>query len=613
MSGGACSTEMWSDRETTDDCLGFSSYVESLADVCLEPEIAPLTVGIFGSWGSGKTSLMRMLRAHIEARTPKDGADGNPRIVTLWFNAWRYEGKEEIQSALIHAILRELEKKRTLVADAKATLNRLKKGASVLKLAKMIAKSAITLTPDFGGLLDTFRDESEQVAETMEQFEHDFESLLRSVAVGRIIVFIDDLDRCSSDKIVEAFETIKLFLNTPETTFVIGADAPKIEQAIGTTYQIAEATRATFARDYLEKIVQLPFSIPEQRAHDIAAYVGMLVLRMYLTPAGWPLLLDSRRALLLKATDMAASLNEWMGSNPTALRPDAAPQARDHLTRTLTHVDVLVRGLRGNPRQIKRFLNIVELRARIAKANKLDVQPDLLTKLTALEYRWPEFFAEVAENVGPDGRSELLAELARLADRTVAPPDESPMLTAALETPGLGEFVGATPKLDGTVELTPYLYLAQTALDPKRSPALLPQEELARDLAQRMASDDAIRSRAGAQNATRQDAATIAAAVRLTVGKIAVLQADKEKKARVNALQSLEVLCKASPEHYRMVAETLRTSDVKDPGFAMAAVRFLNAAVTAGVQDAATVLEQYQARSPLRVSSAKKTPGRGAA
>lgn len=597
---------MWSDRETIDDCLGFSSYVESLADVCLEADIAPLTVGIFGSWGSGKTSLMKMLRTHVDERAATQCGDAKAKIVTLWFNAWRYEGKEEIQSALIHAILRELTKGRTLLEDVKATFERLKNGASVLKLAKTIAKSAITLTPDFEGLLDSFKDEAGKVAETMEQFEEDFEKLLASVDVERIIVFIDDLDRCSSEKIVEAFETIKLFLNTPETTFVIGADAPKIEQAIGSVYRVAESTRSTVARDYLEKIVQLPFSIPEQRPRDVAAYVGMLVLRMYLTADGWSALLGARRTLLDQPTDMCATLTEWIGGNATLLRADAAAVAREHLTRTLAHVDVLVGGLRGNPRQIKRFLNILEFRARIAQANKLEVLPELLTKLAALEYTWPDFFAQLVETIGPDGRSELIGEVVTYADRTQQPSDDSPILTAALEAPGLAEFVAGQPKVDSTTDLTPYLYLAQTALDPKRRSALLPQDELARDLAERMASDDAIRSKAAAKNATQQDAATVAAVVRLVSGKIAVLQGDREKKPRVNALQGLEMLCKAVPEHYRTVVETLRTADVKDPGFAMAAVRVLSAATASGVKDAESVREQYDARSPLKALSAKK-------
>jgi len=53
-----------------------------------------------------------MLRAHVDARATGQPSGGNPKIVTLWFNAWQYEGKEEIQSALIHAILRELTKER---------------------------------------------------------------------------------------------------------------------------------------------------------------------------------------------------------------------------------------------------------------------------------------------------------------------------------------------------------------------------------------------------------------------------------------------------------------------------------------------------------------------
>ena len=593
---------MWSDRETLDDCLGFSSYVESLADVCLERDIAPLTVGIFGSWGSGKTSLMHMLRRRIDERSSKE-----EKVVTVWFNAWRYEGKEEIQSALIHSILDRLKADLTITDDITNTLKRLKDGASVLKLAKVITKSAITLTPDFGGFLDAFRDETEKVVQTMESFEKDFETLLEQVHVSRIVVFIDDLDRCSSDKVVEAFETIKLFLNTPETTFVIGADSDKIEQSIGAVYRIADTDRKKFSRDYLEKIVQLPFSIPEQRARDVAGYVGLLSLHAHVTGDGWTTLIAKRRDLLQQEGDVCAVLTEWVEQNAPLVKPDAVQPARETLARSMAHIDVLVRGLRGNPRQVKRFLNILDLRQRIATTNQLDVQADILTKLAALEYTWRDFFNDIVETVGPDGRSELIAEVLRYADGDERPPDTSAMLTAALDTPGLAAFLATAPAIDGATNLSPYLFLAQTALDPHR-PTLVPQDQAARDLADRMASDDALRSRAAGRQAAKLDAATMIAIVRLVLGKVSAMQGATEKRARVNALQSLEPILKAVPEHYRTMTETLRSAVVDDQGFAVAAVRLLQLAKSAGVADATDVEKRYASLSPIAAAfGTKKT------
>ncbi|GEM_PF-2012443 len=602
---------MWSDRETSEDCLGFSSYVDSLADVCLEAEIAPLTVGIFGSWGSGKTSLMQMLRDEMAARAKRAEAAHEPRIITLWFNAWRYEGKEEVQSALIHAILRELEKDTSLLDDMKDTFARLKKGASVIKLAKTITKSAITLTPNFSELLDAFSDEAKAVSDTMETFEADFASLFKAGKVARIIVFIDDLDRCSSEKVVEAFETIKLFLNTPETTFVIGADAAKIEEAISSVYRVERDRKSVYSRDYLEKIVQLPFSIPEQRRRDVEGYVAMLVLRGYTTAGGWKALLAARREILDAGSDTCAAFTEWIGKSAAMLRTDTAAPATAHLTRALATTDLLVRGLRGNPRQIKRFLNILELRGRIAEANNLPISPELLTKMTALEYTWPEFFAQMVETAAPDGTSELLAEVTKYADRSQTPSEDSPMLSAALEEPGLAEFIAAAPSIAATTDLSPYLFLAQTSLDPKRRPALLPHDEVARDLAERIAADDPIRARAAAKQAPKQEAGVVSAIVRLVCAKITTMDGDKQKRARVHALHGLEEICKTTPEHYRTVVETLRTADVQDAGFAMSATRVLQAARASGIADAETVLSsQYEPRSFIK-SVPRKTPSRG--
>ena len=66
---------MWSDKETHQDCLGYSTYVQVLANVCTLKDLAPLTLGIFGPWGSGKTSLMEMLRRRLGFTDPDPERD----------------------------------------------------------------------------------------------------------------------------------------------------------------------------------------------------------------------------------------------------------------------------------------------------------------------------------------------------------------------------------------------------------------------------------------------------------------------------------------------------------------------------------------------------------
>jgi predicted KAP-like P-loop ATPase len=281
---------MWSDKETSFDFLGYRSYVEVLADICTQSSLAPLTLGVFGPWGSGKTSLMSMLQRRLD-----DGAAGITGVKTIWFNAWRYEGRDEAQSALIHAIISKLEEDLSLGEDVKRTLKQLKSSANVLKLAKVITKTALTLSPDVDGFFSAFEKQNEKVSDTIERFDREFADVLARAKISHLVVFIDDLDRCSNEKVIETLETIKLFLNTPACTFVIGADSEKIEEAVGQIYGVDEKTRH---RDFLEKIVQIPFVIPEQKIDDIVCYVGMLLLAGHMNDGSWKELVDARPGFL---------------------------------------------------------------------------------------------------------------------------------------------------------------------------------------------------------------------------------------------------------------------------------------------------------------------------
>ncbi|MXZ44827.1 MAG: hypothetical protein F4Z01_07635 [Gammaproteobacteria bacterium] len=525
---------MWSDQETTQDCLGFEAYVDSLATVCVAPNIAPLTLGVFGSWGSGKTSLMKMLELRFESNT---------RVKTVWANAWRYEGKEEMQSALVHAILASVIKDKTLSDEFKEILKRLKRGTSVLKLGKFLGKTLLTMTPDINSLIDCFEKESGELAKTMAQFEQDFEALLKETDLDRVVVFIDDLDRCQSDKVVETFETIKLFLGIPECTFVIGADPAKIEHAIEDHYKLDKKDMDLnlgdrgFADDYMEKIVQVPFRIPEQTFPNIACYVGMLVLQNELTDEAWLSLVESRNLIVSHSTGVDAGFFDWLREQPRASFLNGVRETRKVLRRTQPFISILAHGLRGNPRQIKRFLNILNLRKLLAESNKLEVVEEVLVKILVLEYTWREFFTDVASNCGADdGRSELLNECKRWRKEKFEVLD-SPILAKAVESPGLQEFLAQKPYLD-TVDLRPYLFLAQTALQ-LPSPTLIPPDETVLGLVETITQEDRIRSRASARETARMDSSMAAAVARLLASKLNNVTSPVIQVNIVNALRTI--------------------------------------------------------------------------
>jgi predicted KAP-like P-loop ATPase len=572
---------MWSDRETDQDFLGYSSYVNVLAETCTMKDLAPLTLGIFGAWGSGKTSLMRMLQAKVDKAAVK--------AKTLWFNAWKYEGREEAQSALIHAVLGKLAEDKTLWQDARDTFERLKKGASVLKLAKFIGKSVISMTPKLDDLIDCFKEESEKIAETMEGFDKDFESLLVKAKIDRIVVFIDDLDRCSSAKVIETFETIKLFLNTPACTFVIGADAAKIQHAVGEVYKVTDTQRQ---KDFLEKIVQIPFTIPEQDLRDIACYVGMLIIGRHLEEKHWPALLSARRGFYTCAGKIEDEITGWPVKNK-ALIDSKLTEVGDELTAVMPYVHSLARGLRSNPRQIKRFLNIISLRRRLAKENELEVKQDLLIKLAVLEYAWEDFFNAVVETVDPTtGHSALIEEVLKAAESDVGKQSESKLVTESMGRAGLVEYLLAEPKITGKIDLNPYLFLAQTSLSRGRAVGLQPADEKAKNLAVAIESDDPIRSRSGSKQAAAQEPVMAASIVRILLVDLATA---KEPLLRTHIINGLEEICRKHKDQYPHAVRGITQVDpTGQDAVSLAAITLFAAAEKAGVTVTPELKEKFK-------------------
>lgn len=381
------------------DALDFFPYVATLAGVIGSPKTGtPLTLGVFGSWGAGKTSLLKMIRKELPET-----------CLPVWFDAWKYDREEALWRALLLRVLGDLaeelnrakgegwEEGVARIEDLEAALYRpiqreelgkvqVEGGKLFAGLAKAGVKVGLSFVPggsflaDLAGKLEAkdgeeaaghimaaLRRERTQVhveqVRFLEQFQKEFGELVRRFVLGRgegtgrLVVFVDDLDRCLPEKAVSVLEAIKLFLDVPGVVFVLGLDREVIARAVERRYREVEmetsgegALQARIdGHRYLEKIIQLPFEIPPIEDGDLTSFVAGLV-------------------------------DDWPHPGCPA---------------------IFAAALGGNPRQVKRTVNVFLLLWRLAAAREAKLQgrirPLRLAKVVALQHAAPDLYSLLRE------------------------------------------------------------------------------------------------------------------------------------------------------------------------------------------------------------------------
>ena len=303
---------MWSDKETTEDLLGYTVHASLLKGVVTNAKNLPITIGLYGDWGLGKTSILKILEQELKKESD---------TVVVYFDGWSFESFDDAKMALIQGIVDALEKEKSFKAkvgdkidELKAAFKKIRKSIGWMRLLKITAKSAIPIAAaaSTGGasliiplLMDAFtankdnladlltgdkaeeflktaiggKDEDEKY-EAVREFRKDFENLIEKSKQGRIVVLIDDLDRCLPRHIIENLEAIKLFLNVPKTAFVIAADSYIVSNAIKSEYKeiidAAREERPQLGDSYMEKFIQLPYRIPALSPKEVETYVTLL-------------------------------------------------------------------------------------------------------------------------------------------------------------------------------------------------------------------------------------------------------------------------------------------------------------------------------------------------
>lgn len=471
---------MWSDNETLSDCIDYNHLITAVTSIVDNPNLLPCSVGVFGDWGSGKSSLMKMIEERYK------NTDG---ILSVKFNGWLFEGYEDAKTVLMGRIVDEIINKRTLTTKAIKVAARLLKKIDVIKLSGTALKyglSFATLGPaglaavsglDLLGKLkeadyekylkerqEKKDDAEENIRTNIQEFHANFEELIRETNIQKIIVFIDDLDRCSPDTIIGTLEAIKLFLFTKNTAFVIGADERLIKYAVRRRFPEIPGDNTEVGRDYLEKLIQYPVRIPPLNTIELVNYVNLLFSQLHIDVGEF----EIARELILKARQEKGFEFLFDVNNADQFFHSINGELKASYQLSSQIVPVLSGGLNGNPRQCKRFLNALLLRYNMAKSKDINLDKRILAKLMLLEYFKPEtfnsFYQLQAEHQG------LLTNVQLLEERAAGqqPKDENgvkltPEQEAYLKDNWIKNWFGLEPSLHNQ-NLQPYYYFSRDRL-----------------------------------------------------------------------------------------------------------------------------------------------------
>ncbi|NQY87434.1 MAG: ATPase [Colwellia sp.] len=401
---------MWSDKESKIDFLNFNETALSIKDLITEKNLMPISVGVFGDWGAGKSTILELTKKALEA----DQQD----YIQVHFDAWMFQGYDDAKAALLETIASELikqaEKDKDLYIKAKEFAGRVDK----IRLMGLLMDGGSALAGIYTGggiqkLLGFFDgededdigvDELKDVAEgankivkknkgilkdkkkfsppkEIKEFRNAYSSLLEEFDKP-LIVYVDNLDRCSPFNAISTLEAIRLFLFLPNTAFVIAADEDMIRLAVPQYHKGVSQRHQT---DYLDKLIQIPVHVPRPGIVEIRAYLIMLIAQDYGVSdiELEKLRLALEESLKLSWKQPQISVDELLDGRD--INDIAELRNRFKVAEQLAPLLAESPNINGNPRIVKRLLNQVKMRRKTALRRGMQLDEKTITKLVIFE------------------------------------------------------------------------------------------------------------------------------------------------------------------------------------------------------------------------------------
>ena len=496
---------MLNDIESSVDYLNFKIVADPVAAMIKQGGTKPISIGVSGNWGTGKSSMVQMIASSLK------NSESGSKYEIIDFNAWLYQGYEDARLALLQHVADKLSdliktKKTTcekfkeflerinwfkatiaaLPAAAKITIGALSMGPiggiaaaldSILKKVKSIKPTDIPAyiesctknIPDLQEYLNQSADKS--MPKEIESLRNSFAATLEELDV-RLVIVVDDLDRCLPDVALSTLEAMRLLLMVDRTIFVIAADETMIRQAVRLRYG-TEAIDTDRETSYFDKLVQIPVRVPRPGPNEVKCYIMMLLAELAVQQGRL-----SEEACQSAATCLRAAIKKsWAGKLTRIVLANAFGVFANKIDDLIDIADQVSgimttsSSIGGNPRLIKRFLNNLMIRKMIAESQEMGLSFDALVKLHLFERCAPMgAFDELAAMVvnSEDGKLTAFAKW----EKATAHDEELKDVPDKLKGDFFKQWIELNPSLSN-LDLRPYIYLSQE--DKKR---IVPNNDL---------------------------------------------------------------------------------------------------------------------------------------
>lgn len=486
-----------SDNETKIDLLNNAAIAKTIVNLIHESGDKPISIGIHGDWGAGKSSILEMVENQFET------GKNEKKVICIRFNGWKHQGFSDTKMSLMSAIVSELVRKEDLLHKASDTVQKLWKNINWLSAAKVagnVAFSLATGTAPFAILnsaIDSLKNlgsSDENVTKTIENiesylkdskvfedtstarefidFQRNFDELIEKTGTTKLVVLIDDLDRCLPEVTIEILEAIRLFMFNTKTAFVIAADESMIRYAVKKHFpDVIDEEKHNKANDYsnsyLEKIIQVPFKIPTLGAVEATNYIMLLMVssKIPVESTEFKPLLENAISKLKKPWDLAT----YNISDVKSLLKENYDKVVDEVMIAAQISPILSRHTSGNPRKIKRFINMLLLRYQISQARGFGeaIKLGVLAKMMLIEYYWQDFYKVIAINLDSEGKCAKLSVTESSEDNSGTNPNEGKTdktLDEWLADTEIKELLKSEPFID-CEDLRPYYFASKENID----------------------------------------------------------------------------------------------------------------------------------------------------